>query len=230
MSAGSSSTGWFDRIDALLRGRLQAGEPPAAAIWRLVGCVVMCGMLYGVVMGTFTGLSADHRVQLVYSAAKVPLLLLVSFALSVPSFFVLNALFGVGDDFPAAVRALAATQAGLTVILAALAPFTAVWYLSSADYSAAVSFNGVMFLTASAAAQLLLRKFYGPLIRRNPKHRWLLIAWLVVYAFVAIQMAWVLRPFIGDPLQPPQFLRPDVFGENAYQVVARLAWRFVMGE
>src|SRR5436190_1816240 len=83
-----------------------------------------------------------------------------------------------------------ATQAGLTVILAAFAPFTAVWYLSSADYSAAVTFNGVMFLAASASAQILLRRFYGPLIRRNSRHGILLMVWLVVYAFVAIQMAW----------------------------------------
>jgi hypothetical protein len=115
------------------------------------------------------------------------------------------------------------------VILAAFAPFTALWYLSSADYTAAVTFNGLMFLAASASAQILLRRFYGPLIRRNRRHRVLLAGWLVVYAFVAIQMAWVLRPFIGDPEQPPQFFRPDVFSENAYEVVARLAWQMLPG-
>jgi len=226
MIAGTAS---FQRIDELLRGQLRRGEPSGWSITRLVLCVVVFGLTYGVVMGTFTGLSADHRWQLVYSASKVPLLLLVSFALSVPSFFVLNALLGVGDDFPAAMRALAATQAGLTVILASLAPLTAVWYLTSDDYSAAVTFNGVTFLVASASAQILLRRFYGPLIRKNSRHRVLLAVWLIVYAFVAIQMAWVLRPFIGDPNQPPQFLRPDVFSENAYQVVARLTWRMLAG-
>ena len=54
------------------------------------------------------------------------------------------------------------------------------------------------------------------------KTRLMLTAWLVLYCFVAVQLAWVLRPFIGDPQQPPQFLRPDVFQENAYQVVFRL--------
>ena len=229
MAIGSLPAGWFDRVDELLRGRLPVDEAPVRSTLRLIGCVAVFGVAYGAVMGTFTGLSPEHRVQLLYSAAKVPLLLLVSFALSVPSFFVLNALLGVADDFPAAIRALAATQAGLTVILAAFAPFTAVWYLTSADYTAAVTFNGLMFLAASASAQILLRRFYGPLIRRNPRHRVLLAGWLVVYAFVAIQMAWVLRPFIGDPLQPPQFLRPEVFSQNAYEVVARLAWSMLTG-
>ncbi|MDZ4687974.1 MAG: hypothetical protein SH850_23115, partial [Planctomycetaceae bacterium] len=224
MNATIRTLEWFAGVDGLLRGRLPTGDAGARVFWRQVACAVVFGGLYGAVMGTFTGLSPDHRVQLVYSATKVPLLLLACFALSVPSFFVLNSLFGLRDDFGQALRALAATQAGLTVILASLSPFTAVWYLTSGEYSSAVSFNGLMFLTASGSAQILLRRFYGPLIARNARHRWLLAAWLVVYAFVAIQMAWVLRPFIGDPLQPPQFLRPDVFSENAYQVVLRLGW------
>src|SRR5690606_18818898 len=120
---------------------------------------------------------------------------------------------------------LLATQAGMTVILASFAPFTVVWYLSSADYSSAVLFNGIMFALASGASQILLRRYYRPLIQKNVRHRPLLFAWLVVYAFVAIQMAWILRPFIGDPGQPPQFLRSDVFNQNAYEVIVSLAWR-----
>jgi hypothetical protein len=179
-------------------------------------------------MGTFSGLTGDRALQLLYSCVKAPLLLLFSFAVSLPSFFVLNSLCGLRRDFAEAVRALAATQAGLTVILASFAPFTALWYLSSADYSAAVAFNGVMFAAASGTAQLLLQRYYSPLIRRSPRHRWMLAAWLVLYCFVAIQLAWVLRPFIGDPNRPPQFFRPDAFQENAYEVVVRLMWSLVM--
>jgi hypothetical protein len=53
---------------------------------------------------------------------KVPFLLLTTFAISVPSFFVLNTLLGVRADFPAVLRILLAGQAGLTIILAALEP------------------------------------------------------------------------------------------------------------
>ncbi len=39
--------------------------------------------------------------------------------------------------------------------------------------------------------------------RSGPPRRWvagrLFKVWLVVYAFVGVQMAWILRPFIGDP-------------------------------
>jgi hypothetical protein len=81
-----------------------------------------------------------------------------------------------------------------------------------------------MFAIASVSAQWILRDYYQPLIRRNPLHRWMLRAWLVVYAFVGIQMGWILRPFIGDPASPVQFFRQDSWG-NAYMVVGRMLWR-----
>jgi hypothetical protein len=203
--------------DSLLRGER------AATVWPLVATVVLFGLFYGAVMGTFGGVAGARVWQVVYSAAKVPLLLLATFALSLPSFFVLNTLLGVRADFVPALKALAATQAGLTVILASLAPFTVLWYASSTDYPAAILFNAAMFGAASLSAQVLLRRGYGPLIARNPKHRWLLRGWLLIYAFVGIQMGWLLRPFVGAPEYPVQFFRSGTW-ENAYVVVARMIW------
>jgi hypothetical protein len=219
-------TAILQRADHLLRagpGAIPAGRA-GAALLHLGALVVAFGMFYGAVMGAFTGLEAGHRVQMLYSAVKVPLLLLAAFVLALPSFFILNTLAGLRDDFGDALRALVATQAGLTVILASLSPFTAVWYLSNASYPSAILFNALMFAVASIAAQILLRRFYAPLIARSEKHRWLLRAWLVVYAFVGIQLGWLLRPFIGSPNAPAQFFRDKMWG-NAYVEVAQLVGR-----
>jgi len=189
---------------------------------------VVFGLIYGAVMGSFTGLSSRHLLQVVYSAMKVPLLLMVTFFVSLPSFFILNTLAGVRDDFMEVLRALVATQAGLTLILASLCPFTALWYASSADYRSAILFNALMFGIASVTAQLLLRRFYRPLIARHRAHRWLLATWLIVYAFVGIQMGWLLRPFIGDPEQATRFFRQQMWG-NAYEVVAKMIWGALVG-
>jgi hypothetical protein len=205
----------------LLRSRtIPLGERrPWRAMVELVLLVVVFGLAYGAVMGTYAGPQGPRVTQMVFSATKVPLLLLLTFLISLPSFFVLNTLLGVRDDFGAAVRALVATQAALTIVLAALAPFTAVWYLSVAGYRHAILFNALMFAVASVAAQFLLRRLYRPLIERNAKHRLLLRLWLVVFAFVGIQMGWVLRPFIGNPAMPTRFFREGAWG-NAYVEVA----------
>jgi hypothetical protein len=183
-------------------------------------------MVYGAVMGCFGGLSGDRPLQVVFSALKVPLLVLVTTGLALPSFFVLNSLLGLRADFPEAARAVAVTQAAVAVILAALAPYTALWYASTTDYHEATLFNAGMFAVASAAAQWVLRRRYAPLVARNPRHRVMILAWLGTYAFVGIQMGWVLRPFIGQPGRPVTFFREDTWG-NAYVILLDIAWKAV---
>ena len=205
-------------VAALLRG-----GPAEATVGRCAALVVLGGLLYGAVMGSFGG---DRWLQVVYSALKVPLLLGVTFLLTLPSFFVLNSVLGLRDNFPAVLRALGAAQAGVAAVLASFAPFTALWYLSSGSYHEAILFNAFMFGTASFAAQALLRRHYRPLVHRNPRHRWLMRGWLAVYAFVGIQMGWVLRPFIGSPLEPTRFFREESWW-NAYVKVAELVVQVV---
>ena len=195
------------------------------AILRLVVFLVLFGLLYGAAMGTFRALAAQPlwALQILYSAIKVPLLLLATFVISLPSFYVLNSLLGLRSDFASAVRSLIAAQAGLAIVLASLAPFTLAWYASSAVYQQALLFNGAMFAVASFAAQRLVRGYYRRLIAADRRHALLLWCWLGVYTAVAIQMAWLLRPFIGSPGRPVQFLRDEPW-DNAYEYVARLIW------
>ena len=217
--------GFWLRADRVLRGgeRVANAARSDSLAW-LLALVALFGLFYGAVMGGFGGLEDGRALQVAYSAVKVPLLLLLTFGLSLPSFFVLNTLLGVREDFGDVLRALVTTQAGLTILLASLAPFTLVWYASSGHYAAAILFNALMFAAASVGAQGLLRRHYRPLVARNPVHRVLLRVWLVVYAFVGIQMGWMLRPFVGDPGSPVRFFREDVLG-NAYVVIAQLVWQ-----
>jgi hypothetical protein len=124
------------------------------------------------------------------------------------------------------LAALLTTQAAATIILASLGPFTLFWYASSADYNAAILFNAAMFAVASVSGQFVLWRFYRPLIARNAAHRLMFRTWLIVYAFVGIQMGWVLRPFVGNPGMPVTFFRQGAWG-NAYVEVARIVWRLI---
>jgi hypothetical protein len=213
--------GMLAEVGRVLRG---GGTPEAAAgvtALRRAGLTLLGCLLYGGVMGTFGGFAGDRLWQVAFSAAKVPLLLAVVFLLCLPSFLVLNTLLGVRADLPEVLRALLAGQAALAVVLAALAPYTALWYASSASYRGALLFNGLLFAVASAAAQALLRRAYRPLTARHRAHRWLLRVWFVLYVFVGMQAAWVLRPFVGAPDRPVQFFREEAWG-NAYVVLAQL--------
>jgi len=167
-------TSFLLHADDLLRGGPWAMRPdrPRRVLLHLFAFVVLFGVFYGAVMGSFGGVAGRRALQPVYSGLKVPLLLLVTFGLSLPSFFVLNTILGVRSDFRYVLRGLIATQAALTIVLAALAPVTAFWYASSADYESALMFNALMFLVASVAAQFLLRRWYRPLVEHGTGRRW----------------------------------------------------------
>src|SRR4051794_40500485 len=210
----------FQFVDRLLRGaavREPAAHDPArtVGVWAGLAVVAIGGAAYGAVMGCFGGFASDRPLQVVFSAMKVPLLIVVTTALAMPSFFVMNTLLGLRDDFADAARSVAATQSAVAVVLASLAPYAALWYASSGDYHEATAFNALMFAMASVAAQWVLRRRYARLITRNRRHRVMLWGWLGVYAFVGIQMGWVLRPFIGQPGVPVTFIREETWG-NAY--------------
>lgn len=180
-----------------------------------VALLIGSGLLFGAAVGSYSGTGGVRMLQVVYSAVKVPMLLLVAFALCVPSFFAFSTLLGLRDDFRASLAALVRVQLVLSLILASLAPYTLFWYASFAGHDAAVMFNGVLFAIASLGAQVALRRLYRPLIARHPRHRIMLWTWLGLYAFVGVQMAWVLRPFVGNPGLETKFFREDSW-TNAY--------------
>ncbi|HEX3359037.1 MAG TPA: hypothetical protein VHS31_18805 [Tepidisphaeraceae bacterium] len=189
-------------------------------------CALGCASFYGLVMGSSGGFTGERAFQPIYSAIKVPVLIWLTFVLSLPIFFTLNTLLGLRDDFAQCLRALLKTQMVAMMAIASLAPYTAVWYLSTSEYEPSILFNAFMFTIASLAGQSTLRRMYRPMIERNSRHRLMLRLWLFICAFVGIQMGWVLRPFVGDPQSSVHFFRQGAFS-NAYIIVARLIWHTV---
>ncbi|MCA9263459.1 MAG: hypothetical protein KDA60_06400 [Planctomycetales bacterium] len=209
--------------DHVLRARYQNDIGDSALRWpQLLVIVGVCGGGYGAMMGMFGAVGGAPSWQMIFAAMKVPLLLLGTFAVSIPSFFVMNTLAGVRRDFGEVWRALLMTQAGVAICLASLGPITLLWYCSSANYAVAVGFNGGMFLIASICAQSIMRGQYRRLISRNKRHWKLMYVWWITYAVVAIQMAWLLRPLLGNPHAAVRFFRADAFQQNAYEAVIRI--------
>lgn len=205
------------RLEALLRGENDGFEalPVRQAAPRLIALIGVFGALYGAAMGSFGGLYGDRMLQICFAAIKVPILLLGVFVLGLPSFYVFNTLMGLRNDFGQVLRALMASQAGLAILLASLAPFAVGWNITSLDYPQTIVFNGAMFALATAGGQILLRRRYRELLARDPRHLILLRIWGLQYGFVGIQLGWILRPFIGDLGRPVAFFRPDGWS-NAY--------------
>ncbi len=190
----------------------------------LCRAIVVGGALQGAAMGSYALLNGGSAAFIVFSALKVPLFLGLAAALMLPALYVLYALFGLGEQFKTALRALMGGQAAFALILASLCPFTLVFYLSGASYRGALGFNVLLFALAAIAAQGVIRSRFAALLQRDARHARLLLIGFGLWVFVAIQLAWNLRPFVGNPEAPAQFFRPDAF-TNAYLAL----WRVFVG-
>ena len=227
----------FQVIDQVLSGTVfsptstKPNTETASVSLRTAALIVLvAGFAYGSAMGCYAAVAnqrpwSEQSVQMLFSASKVPLLILATLSIALPSFFIFNTLVGLRQHLRESLRAILLAQAGLVIILLSLAPLTLFVYVSVSPmrqgYSLAVLWNAFAFGGASVLAQLLLRRNYRQLIRQDPKHRWMVRVWIFVYAFVGIQMAYVLRPFIGSPTNTISFLREDPF-DNAYIRILKL--------
>jgi hypothetical protein len=217
--------GLIASADGLIKTLGMRGPVDLPRRWWVLPLLVLCtGPVYGAFMGSFALHSWDRAAMIVYAAVKVPLLIFVTSLVCVPGFFVLNTVLGLRDDFGRAMRAIFAGQAGLTVALASLGPITRFVYSSGVNHRQALLFNAAMFTVATIIGQIVMLRRYRELVtipERGGRHRLMLWAWVVLYAFVGMQMGWMLRPFVGAPAFPVSFFRDEPFS-NAYVVIARL--------
>ncbi|MEM6757752.1 MAG: hypothetical protein AAF586_11345 [Planctomycetota bacterium] len=218
-----ASEHWLDRADARLRGVLH-GDAQERGLRYAAGLALVCCLSYGLCMGSYAGRPG----QMMVSAVKVPLLLGVTTALTLPPLLVVGTLLGLASKLRRLLVAIAAAQAAVGLTLAAVAPYTLLWYTTIAGYPIAILFNGAMFAVATVAGHTALRRATRPLVAEAPNVRWLVRLWVVLYAFVGVQMGWVLRPFIGNPGAPVQFFRESAWS-NAYVEVWRIMRQVVSG-
>lgn len=223
MNLAASRHQFESALDNLLRSALWPGDHLISPL-TLAKAVVLGGALQGASMGAFAFLNGGSAAFLFFSALKVPLFLGLGAALMLPALYVLYALLGLGDQFGVALRALVGGQAAFALVLASLSPLTLVFYLSGATYRGALGFNVALFALAALAAQNTIRGRIRALLQRDARHSQLLSIGFGLWAFVAIQLGWNLRPFVGNPDAPAQFLRPDAF-TNAYLAL----WRILVG-
>lgn len=207
------------RLERTIRSVGFSPEVPRARTLLLI--IAIAGALYGACMGTFAFEFGQRTLMVLYAAIKVPLLISLTTLLCLPGFFVFNTLAGLRDDFNTSLRSILASQGAFTLTLASLGPITMFVYTSGVNHRWALLFNAVCFSIATLFAQLVLIRRYKSLIATNARHRAMLVIWVTLYAFVGIQMGWMMRPFVGNPAKEVTFFREEPFS-NAYLAVFNL--------
>jgi hypothetical protein len=168
--------------------------------------------------------------QAAYAAVKFPLLILLTTAGNALLNGMLAQMLGLGISFRQSALAVGTSFALASVVLAALAPVTLFLWWSTPPFSSAqalVAHNATLVVhvaliagvTGNAALLRLLVALSGSRARAGR----ILAAWLVGNLFLGSQLSWIMRPFVGSPALPIEFLRADALRGNFYEAT----WRAV---
>jgi len=183
--------------------------------------IIVFAAVYGATMGVSPG-----GLQVFYDAVKVPILLLISLYVTVPSYYVLSSLFGGGSSFSQMVILLLASLTVMSTVLLALVPINLFFILTTANatqsaYAFLVILNVVMFALAGLFALAFLLSGF---MTMYPGIGWApaFLVGSIIFMLVGTQLAWVLRPYFHSY---PQFIRP--VESNFYIAMIELVIRFV---
>ena len=216
------------RLKTLLTGdaeRLSAylAEPGPAWPLACVGVIVIGGGLYGATLGGWRA-----PLQAVFTAAKFPLLVLLTCGGNAGLNGLLAQVLGLGLSVRQSTLTILMSFALMATVLAALSPVMLFLLLNTPPLAAGPSASHSVLLTAHVAviafagvvANRRLLRLLARLTDRAGASRAILFAWLSGNLLLGSQLAWILRPFVGSPRLPIQFLRPDPLHGNFFESVA----------
>ena len=221
-------------IGVLLRGesrpiRSWSEQWDAQRLALHLGVIVVGAGSYGAAMGWWR-----DPLQAAYVAAKFPLILLLTAAGNALLNAMLAPLLGLNIPFRQSFLAILMSFTMAAAILGSFSPLVAflVWntpplsagmHISGAAYSFIQLTHVAVIAFAGLAANLRLMHLLRDLSGDGGVARRVLLAWVAGNLFLGSQLSWILRPFIGSPVLPVEFLRATALNGNFYETVFRAA-------
>jgi hypothetical protein len=226
------------QVSALLRG-----EPRFLRAWserwdigRLALClgVIFAGAgLYGAAMGWWRAPLAA-----LFVAIKLPLIILLTAAGNALLNAMLAPLLGLNISLRQSFLTVLMSFTVAAAILGAFSPLAAfmVWNAppmtpdparSAGTYSFIQVAHVAIIAFAGIAGNIRLVQLLRELSGNRTIARRVLMAWLAGNLFLGSQLSWILRPFIGAPGLPVEFLRAEAFRGNFYEAVFHSLLRLV---
>lgn len=159
--------------------------------------ICMFGFVYGLVMGSYQGV-----IQSFVSGLKLMILFLASLLICFPSFYIIQLVLGSKMSFQQMIIIILSGFVLASTITLSFAPIIIFFLLTGSNYHflqllhvAVFVFAGVfgMKLMIDALKYACEKKSIYPQIGVT-----VLKVWIVILAFVGIQLSWNLRPFLGD--------------------------------
>src|SRR5213595_3248613 len=233
MARDQPITSYSDFLKALLNDRDRFFEEVVEGVglrsklrYAVVTIVALAGF-FGMVAGAYSG-----PAQALSAAIKLPFLFFATFAVCFPAFYVVQVLVGSRLRLLQVVVLVLGALALTSVLLAAFVPITAFFLVTGANYYFQHLLNIVIAGVAGLFGMYALHDGLSVVCEKRGvyprKALTIMRAWALLFAFVGIQLAWTLRPFLGDRNQPFQ-----VFGRyqgNFYAAIIYAMNKLLQGD
>ena len=214
--------GFWARVDYMLHNpwciieSMRRGLELAKMALVFLGISLALAAIYGAVMGATnlvqaSKMATDGKLLMVVSSAiKVPVLFACTLVIVLLPVYVANAFVGPRLSFLQMVTMALASTAVMSIILASTATVALFFSITSRSYHFIKSLHVLFFVYAGLVGVRFFQKsirVVTPVAMRCRLKRLFLPA-LLLYAFVGMELAWVLRPFVGDPGMKYRVFRP----------------------
>lgn len=185
--------------------------------------IVLGTGLFGIAMGCWRS-----PLQALYTGVKLPLVILLTTGGTTLLNGMLAPLLGLNLRFKQSLSAVLMSFTIFSLIVGSFSPLMMflIWNappMASAGKDRVYTFiqlaQVAIIAFAGLAANLRLFQLLQRLSGSGGVAKKILIAWLAANLFLGSQLCWILRPFIGSPFLPVQFLRPDALRGNFYETV-----------
>lgn len=182
--------------------------------------------VYGAAIGSYNG-----GLQILYVAIKLPLLFLATLLISFAAMYILQQVIGCGLSSVQALRIALISISMTSIVLSSFAPIALLFSVSlkleyEPHYGNIVLMHVLFFAVAGFVSLRYLWIATSAIITDRKKVIQTMVIWLIIYSFVGAQMAWMLRPFIGDYSFELEFLRhfskESMIDKNFYSSVYSL--------
>ncbi len=216
-----------------------------------ISCVSF--FVYGFVLGLQHSL-----LQALSAAVKLPLLFLLTIVITFPTLFIFGSLIGIGRTFMQTIVILLGGTAIISLALVALSPVTLLFGMTTSSYAFFKLLNVGIFVVAWFLGAAFFRAIYAPPISTGAPlpmqqddretsigetsrvfseeqaenhtkiQSYFIRFWFLLYGFVAVQISWMLRPFVCSSsleFQLLRGLRDNVYGDILYSIAHILGLR-----
>ena len=218
---------WQDLIE------LCKGKPEELSLWmepehknKLYSClfwIILGSGMYGATIGLWRA-----PMQASFVAIKFPLLILLTTLGNGFLNGILAQLLGAPINFRQSMTAVFISFAIASIILGSLAPLTFFMVLNAPAMDSLKAANAhdmiiladiIIISFAGITANLHLFRLLEFINKSKLRASQLLFAWLAGNLLLGGQLSWIMRPFIGTPTAPVEFLRDAAFNGNFFEIV-----------